>query len=136
MILASGNGTSSCRRTRLGHRGGCEHRRGRTATALSVLENAGMSDNFEWHIDTPVPKEGGLQYSWVDDYRLRVRRVRDEIVIEGDAAGLETLAQHLLTLAQPAVASGSHLHLEESNGLDSGSASVVLERQDDPADFE
>lgn len=43
-----------------------------------------------------------------------------ELVIEGNAEGLETLARHLLTLAQPGVPSGSHLHLKDSDRLEPG----------------
>ena len=59
-----------------------------------------------------------------------------EVVIEGNAEGLETLARHLLTLAQPGVPSGSHLHLEDSNGLEDGSLALVLDREDDLAEYE
>lgn len=53
------------------------------------------------------------------------------IVIEANAAGLRTLAGHLLTLAQDGTPDGTHLHLEEHNGLEEGSASLVLERCDE-----
>ncbi|MFD5757830.1 hypothetical protein ACFXI6_37765 [Streptomyces mirabilis] len=47
-------------------------------------------------------------------------------MIEANTAGLRTLADHLLTLAQD----GTHLHPEEHNGLEEGSAIMVLERCD------
>ncbi|MET8538035.1 hypothetical protein ABZV67_41565 [Streptomyces sp. NPDC005065] len=53
------------------------------------------------------------------------------IRVEANAAGLRTLAGHLLTLAQDGVPDGSHLHLEDSNGLEDGSVGLVLERSDD-----
>ncbi|WP_339133089.1 hypothetical protein WJM95_29185 [Streptomyces sp. f51] len=52
-------------------------------------------------------------------------------MIEANAAGLRTLAGHLLTLAQDGTPDGTHLHLEEHNGLEEGSASLVLERCDE-----
>ncbi|WP_329016809.1 MULTISPECIES: Imm32 family immunity protein [unclassified Streptomyces] len=52
-------------------------------------------------------------------------------MIEANAAGLRTLAGHLLTLAQAGTPDGAHLHLEEHNGLEEGSASLVLERCDE-----
>ncbi|WP_420709026.1 Imm32 family immunity protein [Streptomyces sp. NRRL B-1140] len=42
------------------------------------------------------------------------------------------MASHLLlTFAQDGTPDGAHLHLEENNGLEEGSASLVLERCDD-----
>ncbi|MEJ8644532.1 hypothetical protein WKI68_30945 [Streptomyces sp. MS1.HAVA.3] len=52
-------------------------------------------------------------------------------MIEANAAGLRTLAGHLLVLAAEGVPDGSHLHLEDSNGLEDGSLSLVLERCDE-----
>lgn len=53
------------------------------------------------------------------------------MVVEANAAGLKTLAGHLLTLAQDGTPDGTHLHLEEGNGLEAGSVGLVLERCDD-----
>ncbi|MGW2062575.1 Imm32 family immunity protein [Streptomyces sp. NPDC001937] len=70
-------------------------------------------------------------FTWDEDARIEVRNLGGEVVIEANAAGLRTLAGHLLTLAQDAVPDGSHLHLEDSNGLADGSVGLVLERSDD-----
>ncbi|WP_449334169.1 Imm32 family immunity protein [Streptomyces lateritius] len=60
-----------------------------------------------------------------------MRYLGGEVVIEANAAGLRTLAGHLLVLAGDGVSDGSHLHLEDSNGLEDGSVGLVLERSDD-----
>ncbi|NKY38199.1 hypothetical protein HGA02_01280 [Cellulomonas septica] len=78
--------------------------------------------------------------AWIAGHRLQVRVLGDadkghEVVIMGDAAGLEDLARRLLTLAQEGVPSGMHLHLEESSVLYAPSASLVLEREDDPEEY-
>ncbi|MET9969144.1 hypothetical protein ABZZ80_25240 [Streptomyces sp. NPDC006356] len=70
-------------------------------------------------------------FTWEAGARIEVRNLGGEIVIEANAAGLKTLAGHLLTLAQDGTPDGDHLHLEENNGLEEGSASLVLERCDD-----
>ncbi|MFJ6482166.1 MULTISPECIES: Imm32 family immunity protein [unclassified Streptomyces] len=62
------------------------------------------------------------------DARIEVRSLGGEVVIEANAAGLRTLAGHLLVLAGDDVPDGSHLHLEGGNGLPEGSAGLVLER--------
>ncbi|ULR51589.1 Imm32 family immunity protein [Streptomyces deccanensis] len=67
-------------------------------------------------------------FTWEEGARIEVRNLGGEIVIEANAAGLKTLAGHLLTLAQDGTPDGAHLHLEESNGLEEGSVGLVLER--------
>ncbi|MEU1408432.1 hypothetical protein ABZ471_40100 [Streptomyces sp. NPDC005728] len=69
-------------------------------------------------------------FRWEEDARIEVRSLGGEVVIEANAAGLKTLAGYLLTLAQDGTRDGAHLHLEEHNGLEEGSASLVLERCD------
>ncbi|WP_370412473.1 hypothetical protein [Streptomyces fradiae] len=73
----------------------------------------------------------GLRFSWDADARIEVRNLGTEIVIEANAAGLRTLAGHLLVLAGEGVPDGAHLHLEDSNGLEGGSVGLVLERSDE-----
>ncbi|OIJ92203.1 hypothetical protein BIV25_28290 [Streptomyces sp. MUSC 14] len=70
-------------------------------------------------------------FTWEEGAHIEVRNLGGEIVIEANAAGLRTLAGHLLVLAQDGTPDGAHLHLEENNGLEEGSASLVLERCDD-----
>ncbi|MFE7772609.1 hypothetical protein ACFU5O_01645 [Streptomyces sp. NPDC057445] len=79
-----------------------------------------------------VAVEGrGLRFSWDADARIEVRNLGSEVVIEANAAGLRTLAGHLLVLAGEGVPDGAHLHLEDSNGLEVGSVGLVLERNDE-----
>ncbi|MFJ3764806.1 hypothetical protein ACIPQJ_13005 [Streptomyces sp. NPDC090082] len=73
----------------------------------------------------------GLVFTWDADARIEVRNLGGEVVIEANAAGLRTLAGHLLVLAGEGVPDGAHLHLEESNGLEDGSVGLVLERNDE-----
>ncbi len=70
-------------------------------------------------------------FKWEAGARIEVRDLGGEVVIEANAAGLRTLAGHLLVLADDGVPDGSHLHLEDSNGLEGGSVGLVLERSDD-----
>ncbi|MFD7440105.1 hypothetical protein [Streptomyces sp. NPDC059909] len=70
-------------------------------------------------------------FAWEDDVWIKVRDLGGEIVIEANAPGLRTLAGHLLTLAEDGVPDGSHLHLEDSNGLADWSVGLVLERTDE-----
>ncbi|MFE9628335.1 hypothetical protein [Streptomyces sp. NPDC006527] len=70
-------------------------------------------------------------FTWEEGARIEVRNLGGEIVIEANAAGLKTLAGHLLTLAQDGTPDGAHLHLGKSNGLEEGSVGLVLERCED-----
>ncbi|MFJ8211385.1 hypothetical protein [Streptomyces sp. NPDC096033] len=70
----------------------------------------------------------GRVFTWETDARIQVRDLGREVVIEANAEGLRTLARHLLVLAGDGVPDGSHLHLEDGNGLEAGSVSLVLER--------
>jgi hypothetical protein len=89
------------------------------------------NDSLDWHVAVPRYDGHALHFSWTGDYVLRVRVLGNEVVIEGDTAGLENLARQLLTLAQPGVPSGSHPHLEPGIGLEEG-ASLILDREDGP----
>lgn len=80
---------------------------------------------------TAVADGTGLQFGWDADARIEVRSLGTEVVIEANAAGLRTLAGHLLVLAGDGVPDGAHLHLEDGNGLEDGSVGLVLERDDD-----
>ncbi|MFE6850335.1 hypothetical protein ACFVDH_06050 [Streptomyces sp. NPDC057674] len=80
---------------------------------------------------TAVADGAGLVFAWDEDARIEVRGLGGEVVIEANAAGLRTLAGHLLVLAGDGVPDGAHLHLEDSNGLEEGSISLVLERNEE-----
>ncbi len=69
-------------------------------------------------------------FTWEEGARIEVRNLGSTVVVEANAEGLRTLAGHLLTLAREGVPDGSHLHLEDGNGLVEGSAELVLERCD------
>ncbi|MEU9309354.1 hypothetical protein [Streptomyces sp. NPDC048256] len=70
-------------------------------------------------------------FTWEEGAHVEVRNLGGEVVIEANAAGLRTLAGHLLTLARADTPDGAHLHLEEGNGLKEGSVGLVLERCDE-----
>ncbi|MET9346799.1 Imm32 family immunity protein [Streptomyces termitum] len=80
---------------------------------------------------TRVTDGAGLVFVWDEDARIEVRGLGSEVVIEANAAGLRTLAGHLLVLAGDGVPDGAHLHLEDGNGLEEGSVGLVLERSDE-----
>ena len=81
------------------------------------------------HVNEMEPGQW-LRLSW--DPRAFIRVVAgEEVVISCNRPGLLTLARHLLTLAQDGLAPGTHVHLDETNGLEPGSSDTILEFVDD-----
>ncbi len=73
-------------------------------------------------------KEKGLQMKWENGFCIEVKAEEGEVVIFANKAGLISLANHLLTLAQDEVPEGSHIHLDEYNSLEENSAELVIEK--------
>jgi hypothetical protein len=70
----------------------------------------------------------GVRTEWKRGYKISAR-IEDGIVIIGaNCAGLVSLAQHMLTLAQPQVPEGCHNHYDDLNSLESGSCEVIIEK--------
>lgn len=76
----------------------------------------------------PYAPETGVRLVWVPGARIDVRAEGTEVHLKANAAGLLSLASHLLALYQDPVPDGSHIHLDEFSGLEDGSAAVVIER--------
>ena len=67
-----------------------------------------------------------MEFTWEDDFRIRVRARQGEVVLSANRAGLLSLAAHLTALAEEAP--GSHFHLDPYNALEDGSAELIVER--------
>ena len=72
----------------------------------------------------------GFTYRWNDGFEIALTTSSTEIVLSANAAGLISLARHLLTLADPTAPAGSHLHLTADQELTS-TFDLILERLDD-----
>jgi len=70
----------------------------------------------------------GLRLEWSYGFRIEVKVESGEVLIRANKAGLTSLAQHLLTLAEDAVPSGTHVHLDASRELEDTSKDLILER--------
>lgn len=73
-------------------------------------------------------RESGLVLTWQKDYQLGVISTGQDVVIRANAAGLRSLAQHLLTLAQEGVPEGVHAHMEPGLELEGDSVPLVIEK--------
>ena len=73
--------------------------------------------------------ETGVVLKWENDAEIKVSIEHGEVLIEANADGLTSLANHMLNLAQTAVPSGAHIHLDEHNALDDGSSDIIIAKQ-------
>jgi hypothetical protein len=72
----------------------------------------------------------GFTFCWEGNFEIRTRVEHGEIVISANKAGLVSLANHLLNLAQDDVPVGTHIHLDEFNyALEEGSVPLVIEKR-------
>jgi hypothetical protein len=70
----------------------------------------------------------GLHLEWSDGFQIEVQIHSGEALIKANKAGLTSLAQHLLTLAEDAVPAGMHVHLNASRELEGTSSDLVIGR--------
>ena len=66
-----------------------------------------------------------MELRWTDGAVIRVS-VGKDAVISANREGLLSLAAHLTALA--AEAPGSHIHYDDQNSLEDGSADLIVER--------
>lgn len=79
-----------------------------------------------------VPKyslDKGITYRWEDGFEIEAKFENGVISIVGNKAGLMSLANHLLNLAQDDIPSGHHLHFDEYNSLEDGSIELVIQKK-------
>jgi hypothetical protein len=74
----------------------------------------------------------GLQYKWEPGFRISVSVDEEGVNIDGNSAGLRSLANHLLTLANDAIPPRtSHIHLDSHGGLEDGSMNLLISKEPD-----
>ena len=66
-----------------------------------------------------------MTINWVDGFVIRVNIDTGEAVISANKEGLLSLAQQLTALAEESA--GSHIHYDEYNSLEEGSAKLIIE---------
>lgn len=72
-----------------------------------------------------------MEFKWEDGYSIATRiEAGGAIVISANAAGLRSLANHLLALADEE-STRSHFHLDEYNSLEDHSVELVVEKMPD-----
>ena len=71
-----------------------------------------------------------MQFNWEDGFTIATRIENDAIVITANAAGLHSLANHFMALAEEE-STNSHFHLDEYNSLENHSVELIVEKLPD-----
>ncbi|MNC44159.1 hypothetical protein D3C76_379190 [compost metagenome] len=73
-------------------------------------------------------KDNGIEFVWEDNFTILAEKNADSIIIKANKEGLQSLAKHLLTLAQNEVPVDTHLHYDDFNSLEDGSCEIVIQK--------
>lgn len=68
-----------------------------------------------------------MDIEWVDGFEIRVKVDHDAVVIAANREGMLSLAKQLTALAE--AAPGQHIHFDEFNSLEEGSAEMIIVRE-------
>ena len=69
-----------------------------------------------------------MKIEWVDGFEILVSTASGGAVISANKEGLLSLAKQLTALAEETP--GSHIHYDENNSLEEGSAELIFVRKD------
>ena len=67
-----------------------------------------------------------MDIEWVEGFEIKAMIRNNEIVLTANREGLLSLAKHLTALANGAP--GDHIHYDEYNSLEEGSAEMIIEK--------
>ena len=67
-----------------------------------------------------------MKTEWIDSSVIRVKADKKEVTISANKEGLLSLAGQLMALAEGMP--GDHIHYDEYNSLEEGSAEMIIEK--------
>ena len=67
-----------------------------------------------------------MNINWIDGFEIYVDNTDGEVVISANREGLLSLADQLTALAEGVP--GDHIHYDDDNSLEEGSAELIIER--------
>jgi hypothetical protein len=70
----------------------------------------------------------GFSYKWENGFEIKIGREDNTIVLSANKAGLLSLANHCINLAQDDVPFNYHLHFDQSNSLEDGSLELLIQK--------
>lgn len=68
-----------------------------------------------------------MDIEWVDGFEIRVKVDHGAVVITANREGMLSLAKQLTALAE--AAQGQHIHYDDYNSLEEGSAEMIIVRE-------
>ena len=68
-----------------------------------------------------------MKIEWVDGFEIRVKVDNEAVVIAANKEGMLSLAKQLTALAK--AVPGQHIHYDEDNSLEDGSAEMIIVRE-------
>jgi len=68
-----------------------------------------------------------MEFKWEEGFEIAVDVQGGEVVLSANEAGLRSLANHLISLADDK-SCGAHFHLDENNSLEQGSAELIVQK--------
>lgn len=68
-----------------------------------------------------------MDIEWVDGFEIRVKVDHGAVVITANREGMLSLAKQLTALAE--AAPGQHIHYDDYNSLEEGSAEMIIVRE-------
>lgn len=71
----------------------------------------------------------GMSYHWENDFEIESKIEDGVIKIIANKAGLISLANHFLNLAQDEIPFGHHLHFDQYNSLEDSSVEIIIEKK-------
>ena len=67
-----------------------------------------------------------MKIEWIDEFSISVKNGDKEVTISANREGLLSLARHFQALAEGVP--GDHIHYDEYNSLEEGSAEMIIEK--------
>ncbi|MBR2570788.1 MAG: hypothetical protein IKE30_01465 [Clostridia bacterium] len=67
-----------------------------------------------------------MDITWEDGFAIEVRADHGTVIVSANREGLLSLARQLTALAESVP--GTHIHYDEYNSLETGSAEMIVER--------
>lgn len=73
-------------------------------------------------------KADKMDIKWENGFEIKVTQRENETLVSANREGLLSLAKIMTALAEEKP--GSHIHLDESNSLEDGSAGLIIEKSE------
>ena len=67
-----------------------------------------------------------MKIEWIDGFEIKVKIENGAALLSANREGMLSLAKQLIALADGAP--GDHIHYDENNALEAGSADMIIER--------